>query len=185
MSAHRLASRYAKSLLDLAVEKKELDAVHKDIERFNAVVKVSSEFRAMLRNPEINSDKKRAVFQKLFPKTSDVTRAFFDIVLKKNREAFLPDFAQAFIDLYNRHNDITVVTLTTAVEPNNATLMKVKQVLKEKAGVKNIELIEKVDPAIIGGFVLEYDGKMIDYSISRRLEILDDQFKDNAYIRKF
>ena len=185
MSAHRLASRYAKSLLDLAIEKDALADVFKDVQFFHQVVKQVSEFRAVLHNPEINADKKRGVFERLFADAHPVTKSFFDIVLRKHREEYLDEFATAFIEQYYAHKAISTVKLTTAVEANNATLMKVKQVLKEKAGIENIVLEEVVDPAIIGGFVLEYGGKRIDYSVARRLDILDDSFLHNDYVRQF
>ena len=185
MSAYRLAQRYAKSLLDLSVEKGVLEDVFKDVMYFHDVTKQVSEFRAMLRNPEVNSDKKRAIFEILFEKFHPVTKSFFDIVLRKHREEYLGEFAQAFIEQYYQTKEISTVKLTTAVEANNATLIKVRQVLKQKAGIENIVLEEKVDPKIIGGFILEYGGKMIDYRVARRLEILDDQFLENDYVRKF
>jgi len=185
MSSHRLATRYAKSLLDLSIEKDTLEDVHNDVTYFHQVVKQVPEFRAMLHNPQINADKKRAVFEKLFGNAHPITKAFFDIVLRKNREEYLDEFAQAFVDQYYAHKQISTVTLTTAVEANNATLMKVRQVLKQKAGIENIVLEEKVDPNLIGGFVLEYGGKRIDYSVARRLDILDDSFLQNDYVRKF
>lgn len=185
MSAYRLASRYAKSLLDLAIEKDVLADVFKDVQYFHQVVKQVSEFRAVLHNPEINSDKKRAVFSQLFADAHPVTKSFFDIVIRKHREEYLDEFSQAFIEQYYAHKAISTVKLTTAVEANNATLMKVRQVLKQKAGIENIVLEEHVDPEIIGGFVLEYGGKRIDYSVVRRLDILDDSFLQNDYVRKF
>jgi len=42
----------------------------------------------------------------------------------------------------------------------------------------------KVDSSLIGGFVLQYDDKMIDASIYRQLETLDEDFMKNDYIRK-
>jgi F-type H+-transporting ATPase subunit delta len=185
MSAYRLATRYAKSLLDLAAEKNVLEDVFSDVQYFHQVVKQVSEFRAVLHNPEINSDKKRAVFNQLFAKAHPVTKSFFDIVIRKHREEYLDEFAQAFIEQYYVNKSISTVKLTTAVEANNATLIKVRQVLKQKAGIDNIVLEEHVDPSLIGGFVLEYGGKRIDYSIARRLDILDDSFLQNDYVRKF
>lgn len=184
MSAYRLASRYAKSLLDLAVEKNALEPVFNDITFFQSVLKRTPEFRAVLRNPIINTGKKQQIFNQLFDAFHPITKAFFEIVLRKRRSEFLPEFATAFIELYNAHNHITAVTLTTAVEPDDNTIEKVKSILQEKAGLEKIVLETKVNPDIIGGFILQFGDKMIDASVLRKLEIIDDQFINNDYVKK-
>jgi F-type H+-transporting ATPase subunit delta len=184
MSAYRLASRYAKSLLDLAVEKNALEAVFADISYFNSVVKSVSEFRAVLRNPDINSGKKHQIFNQLFGHYHPITKAFLDIVIRKRRSEFLPEFASAFIEMYHTHNHITAVTLTTAVEADTATMEKVKTLLQQRAGLEKIVLETKVAPKIIGGFILKFGDKMIDASIQHKLEIIDDNFLNNDYVKK-
>ncbi len=184
MSAYRLASRYAKSLLDLAVEKNALDAVFNDITYFKSVLKKAPEFRSVLRNPEINTSKKQQIFDQLFDAFHPISKAFFEIVLRKRRSAYLPEFATSFIELYHAFNHITAVTLTTAVEPDDQTIQHVKTVLQQKAGLDKIVLESKVDPAIIGGYILQFADKMIDASVIRKLEIIDDQFINNDYVKK-
>lgn len=184
MSAYRLAARYAKSLLDLAIEKNELESVYSDISYFLKVSKKTTEFNALLRNPEINAYKKQQIFNQLFDAFNPITKMFFEIVLRKRRSEYLPDFASTFIELYNEYNHITAVTLTTAVEPDDITIENVKTILQNKVGLDKIVLESKVNAAIIGGFVLQFGDKMIDASALRKLEIIDDQFLNNDYVRK-
>ena len=54
----RLAGRYAKSLLDLAVEKDELEPVYQDMVLMNNLIKASPEFERVLKSPVIKGDKK-------------------------------------------------------------------------------------------------------------------------------
>ncbi len=184
MSAFRLASRYAKSLLDLAAEKNALEPVFNDITYFKSILKKAPEFRAVLRNPEINISKKQQIFNQLFDAFHPISKAFFEIVLRKRRSEFLPEFATAFIELYNAHNNITSVTLTTAVEPDEQTIEHVKSLLQQKAGLDKIVLESKVNPGIIGGYILQFGDNMIDASVMRKLEIIDDQFLNNDYVKK-
>ena len=65
MSATRLASRYAKALLDLSVEKMQLEEVHSDIEVFQKAL-ANKDFGLMVKSPIINSDKKKAIFKRIF-----------------------------------------------------------------------------------------------------------------------
>ena len=87
MSDYRVATRYAKSLLELAVEKNVLDQVHNDMQLFSQVVKENREFGLLLKNPVIKNDKKRSVIQAIFQgKFNALTMAMIDIMSRKNRE---------------------------------------------------------------------------------------------------
>jgi F-type H+-transporting ATPase subunit delta len=184
MSVYSLSSRYAKSLLGLAIEKNVLEQVFDDVSYFNSVLKQVSEFRAILKNPEINTDKKQKIFDSLFGNFNPITKSFLTIVLRKRREEFLPDFANSFISLYYQIKKITTAKLITAVEPDETTIKRIKELMKSKSGIENVLLETKIDNSLIGGFVLEYDDKMIDASIYRQLETLDEDFMKNDYIRK-
>ena len=65
MNNPRLAGRYAKSLLDLAIEQNQLDAVYNDIKFLQAINKSNPDFVAMLKSPVINADKKEKVIQSI------------------------------------------------------------------------------------------------------------------------
>ena len=185
MSAYTLSSRYAKALLDLAVEKNQLEQVNADIRFFNGVAKVR-DFALMLRNPIIHSDKKQNIVEQIFKdKFNPITFTFINLVISKRREAYLMQIAQEFITQYNQVKNITSVTLTTAVEPDEALIENVKTLIKSKAGIENVELHTKLDESIIGGFILHYEDKMYDASVHRQLEILDDNFLDNIYVKKY
>lgn len=186
MSVYTLSSRYAKSLLDLAVEKNQLEEINRDIRYFFSVTKNVSEFILLLKNPIIHTDKKLKIAEQLFKnKFNPITFAFIELVIKKRREAFLPQIVIAFIDQYNKVKNITAVMLTTAVEADEAVKEQVKKLIKEKANISEIELQTKVDENIIGGFILQYEDKMYDASIHRQLEILDDSFLENVYLKKY
>lgn len=186
MSAYALSSRYAKALLDLAVEKEQLEEVNADVRFFNSVCKSVHEFILLLKNPIIHSDKKQKIMELIFKdKFNSITFAFFNLVISKRREAFLSEIASSFIAQYNKIKNITEVTLTTATEADEAVIEKVKQLILQKAKIENIALKTKVDAGIIGGFILNYEDKMYDASIHRQLEILDDNFLENIYIRKY
>ena len=57
--------------------------------------------------------------------------------------------------------------------------------LKAKEKLGEIELTQEVDPSMIGGFILQYDDKMIDSSVSRRLTALKGVIEDDTYIKKY
>ncbi len=186
MSSYRLSARYAKSLLDLAIEQNQLTEVFNDVSYFNEVLKNVRELLLLLRNPVIHTDKKQKIVDQIFGgRFNAITKEFFKLVLSKRREEFLPEFATEFINQYNLKKGITVVTITTPVPVDNYILTNILELLKTDATVSNVEFKTKVDEKLIGGFVLQYGDKMFDTSIARALEVIDDNFLDNSYIKKY
>lgn len=186
MAESRVASRYVNSLLSLAVEQKALDAVHKDMQLFAKVADENRAFSLMLRNPIIKHDKKREILQALFKgKVHALTQAIFDIITRKNREAILVDIAKEFHNAYNVHKGIAKGVVTTAI-PLDASLRKeLEQIVKKVSAGKEVELVEKVDASMIGGFVLSVGDRQIDASIKNKLKELKLKFSYNPYVKEF
>lgn len=184
MSDIRVASRYAKSLIELADEKGVLEEVHNDMLLFSKVVHQNRDFELMLTNPIIKPDKKLAVLNSIFGgKVEPMTQMFFDIVARKNRESVLPLMTAQFEKQYNELKGIQVVTVKSAalLAPAQRDFL-IKQLTAETG--KIIQLKESVDPSLIGGFVLRVGDKQIDSSVKNSLRKLRNDFKDNSYINK-
>src|SRR5205085_64466 len=111
----RLAGRYAKSLIDLAVERNQLEEVYKDMQYLQAVCKASREFVSLLKSPVISIEKKSNALKAMtVGKISDMTASFNVLLVSKNREFYLPEIVDAFIEQYNAIKGIHKVRLTTA-----------------------------------------------------------------------
>ncbi|GAB3541802.1 ATP synthase F1 subunit delta [Pontibacter brevis] len=184
MSDIRVASRYAKSLIELANEKGVLEQVHQDMLLFSSVVSQNRDFELLLTNPVIKPDKKLAVLRGIFGgKVQQMTQMFFDIVAKKNRESLLTAIASEFERQYNELKGIQVVTVKSAVALAPAQRDQLIKQLTAETG-KIIQLKESVDPSLIGGFVLRVGDKQIDSSVKNSLRKLKNDFKDNSYINQ-
>lgn len=169
MSDIRVASRYAKSLLELAQEQKVLDAVHTDMELFAEVCGKNRELVSLLRSPIVRGDKKRQILDKAFSGINALTKLFMDMVVKKGREPFLPLISKEFNRMYNELHNVATAVVTTATQLDAKVLADIRQVLESKTG-KKIEMSTKVDPALIGGFVVRMDDKLYDASIVNQLK---------------
>lgn len=170
MSEYRVASRYAKSLLSLAIERKELDEVERDMALFLKVADESRDLRLLLKNPIVSHDKKLQVLNLIFSKKVGKTvNAFLTLITKKNRESMLYAIAKEFKNQYNIYKGIELVNLTTAV-PLADGLRKEFSKLIEKGIGKTVDLKEEVDQDLIGGFVLRVDNKQLDNSVKTSLE---------------
>jgi F-type H+-transporting ATPase subunit delta len=181
----RLAGRYAKSLIDLSVERNQLEVVYKDMQYLQAVCKSSREFVSLLKSPVIPIDKKsRALTAVTTGKISDLTAAFNQLLVNKNREFYLPEIVDAFIDQYNAIKGIHRVKLTTATAVSDDVKNAIINKIKSQTTLKNIELESEVKSDLIGGFVLEYNNNLYDASIQRELRDLKAQFAKNVYVQE-
>lgn len=177
-----VASRYAKSLIDLAVETKQLEEVCEDMRLIKKVCVENRDFVIMLESPVVKTDKKMAIFKSIFgDKISATTLAFLDIVARKRREGYIDDIAFCFEEQYKLFKNITTAIISTAFKLDDQTKAKVLDIVK-KNYTGEIELIEKVDKSLIGGFVLTVSDKQVDTSIKRKLNDLRKNFSVNMYV---
>ncbi|MEM6321849.1 MAG: ATP synthase F1 subunit delta [Bacteroidota bacterium] len=183
MSVTRIASRYAKSLLDLAQEQNKLDRVLEDVETFQQATE-QRDFFLLLKSPIVNPDKKGTILKEIFSeKFDELTMAFVNIVLRKGREGYLPDIAKEFITQYRSLKHISTVKVTTATALSEASLAAIKQQLQGSDKTEaNIEIVTEVNPNLIGGFVIEFDDKLYDASVAHKLSQLKKEFSGNQYV---
>ena len=182
----RAASRYVKSLLSLAVEQNALEAVHGDMLMFSKVVEENRAFELMLKNPIIKHEKKRDILEKVFAgRVHPLTMAIFDILTRKNREPLLPAIAKEFHTAYNIYKGIGKATVTSAVPLDAELRIEFENIVKKLSAKDKVELIEKVDKDIIGGFVLNVGDRQVDASIKNKLNALKVNFSHNPYIKEF
>jgi F-type H+-transporting ATPase subunit delta len=181
----RLASRYAKSLLDLAVEKGQLEEVNNDILYLQQVTNNSREFLNFLRSPIVSADKKQSIIHNITAgRISELTAAFIKLLVNKGREAELPEIVTAFIQQYKNKKGIHIVKLTTATPISNEVKDSIVEQVRKTSDMQNIELEATVDPSIIGGFVLQAGDKLVDASISYDLKEISKHFESNDFIYK-
>ncbi len=185
MTDTRVASRYAKSLLDLAIEKGILDKVYQDMQMFADVCRQNHSFVLMLKNPIVTHDKKRAILSALFKnKVNPATMAIFDVIVRKNREAVLPAIATEFARMYRQEKGIDLVTVTTTFPLTDDLRKRFRKTITEQTG-RQVDLTEKVDPDLIGGFILKIGDRQMDNSVRSKLKSLMYDFTDDSYIRSF
>ncbi|QQS29591.1 MAG: ATP synthase F1 subunit delta [Sphingobacteriales bacterium] len=185
MSATRLASRYAKSLLDLALENNKLEQVYDDVLEFDKALH-SRDLLLMLKSPIIKSDKKLAIIKEIFKDHFEpITSGFINLVITKHREFYLPEVISSFKELYKELKQIATANLVTAVPVNEQLLEQVREIVLSHSGKKWVEITTSIDPSILGGFVLTFDDKQYDCSIANKMFDFKKEFKENKYIRQF
>ncbi len=180
----KVAKRYAKSLLDLAKERGELEAINNDMKLLAQVCEGSHDLRVLLSSPIINGDKKLMVLKKVFSgKVSTLSMSFFEIITHKGREGQLEGIAKEYIRILKEYKGIQTAIVTSAIGLDDKLRSEVYKIIKESLN-SEIELIEKVNKDLIGGFILRVGDKQYDASISRDLRLMKQELIDTSYVRK-
>ncbi|WP_420576908.1 ATP synthase F1 subunit delta [Ekhidna sp.] len=179
MSVSRIAVRYATPILELAEEKKVLDNVKEDMESFINVCEESKEFTLMLKSPIIPHQRKAEILRKIFTgKVNELTLLSFDLIARKGRENMLEAIAEEFLHLYNVKKGLAEVSITTSVELDEEMRKAFEKLAKDITGMEPL-LSEKVDPDIIGGYILKVGDRQLDDSVSGELKELKLKFSKN------
>jgi F-type H+-transporting ATPase subunit delta len=182
--SYRLASRYAKSLIQLAQEKGKLQEVYNDIVLMDNAFESSRELRVFLKSPVVGAEKKLEVMNKLFvSRVSEITGKFIILLTNKGREGELHEIAESFKTQYNVLKGITPVTITSAVKLDKATIDSLLSGLKTREKLTEVELTEVVNADLVGGFILQYGDKQIDSSVRSSLQKLNHLVEDNSYVK--
>jgi len=177
MSEIKVASRYAKSLIDLAVENNALESAYNDMVLFVKVVDETPELEAILNNPIVPLDKKTGILNGIFAeKVSKLTISFFKIVVSKGRSAILFATAKQFVQQYNLMKGIVTADVTTATALSAEAKEQIVAIVKRELGANQVIVNEKVNDKLIGGFILKVGDKQFDASIASGLSKFKKEF---------
>lgn len=184
MEGTRVATRYAKSFLDLALEQGSLEKAYADMKFIAEVCRTNHDFVIFLKSPIVNTDKKQAVLKAVFSgKLDKITDTYLHLIAAKKREMFLPEIAEEFLNQYNAKKQILKAVVTTANGIDDATRKQVLNLVKG-TGQNDVILEEKINKDIIGGFIIRVGDKQIDASIARKLNNLRRSFKENPFVKE-
>ncbi|MFL5951296.1 MAG: F0F1 ATP synthase subunit delta [Gaiellaceae bacterium] len=160
---------YAEALFEAAKDAGRLQRVSEDIADFAAAVHDVPELRATLRNPQLEQGTKIAVLDDLVGDGDVLFRNFLRVVAEKGRIGSIEEIAREFDRLLAREERRLNVELTTARELSDDEARELLQQIEQTSG-RTIEATRRVDPGLIGGFVLQAGSMRVDASVRGRLE---------------
>jgi len=169
MSDFRIASRYAKALFDRAVETSTLDVIKKDIDHLRQMAAESREFILFLQSPLYKKSVKQDALKKLFAGSNETTQNVYHLMTDKFREAYIPAMGDAFMSMYNKHNQIVEVAVVSAVTLDQNTISEIEKFVKANSHAKTIQLSQEIKPSVIGGLTIEFGGKIYDNTVSNQI----------------
>lgn len=165
-----ITTRYAKALFHTADEEGKTEIIYKNIIGLEKTIKEAPEFSDFLESPVIKESEKSKLLIQLFGDNVDTLTLNFLLLLARNkREQYLPSICRYFQLLYKEKMGIQEGSIITAIALDEEYKEKINQLIRKKFKIE-IDLEEKVDPSIIGGFVLRIEDQQIDASISSQLK---------------
>ena len=181
MKNPKLSNRYAKALYEFSLENENLEVVYQDIVFIKNVFHDNRNLVVVIESPVIFPDKKIKIFSGVFEdKISKISFGFLKLLIMKKREPALLQICDEFVKFYYKHHNIKIAWITTAQELEEPLILKIKNILEEQANAA-IEVHLKIDPAIVGGFIIKVDDFVIDASILSRINQLKREFSYNIY----
>jgi|TARA_E500000331_G_C16958525_1_gene583852 F-type H+-transporting ATPase subunit delta len=170
VSQGMIARRYAKALVNLAENEKDLDNTGKHLNSITEVYKENLELRQVLSDTKVSSGIKLEILKDVLSKikVSKLVDTFSRYLLAKRRIDFLPDIERAFNLLLQEKLGRIEAKVTTASELPKDTVKKLVDAISSYSG-KEIEVNVTIDPSIIGGIVTRIGSTVIDGSIQTYL----------------
>lgn len=179
----KIGIRYAQALFDFSVEQGILEAIEQDMVLIAKVIHENRELRLMLNNPVVLKPKKNSILKAIFgAHCHPSTMSFINIITTSGREKHLEAVARHFNECYKDYKGIKTVRLMSAAPVSDAIRKEMVSKVETATGA-SVVLEEEVMPALIGGFILQYDNKQVDASLLHHFENLRKEFNINRYIR--
>ena len=173
-----LAQRYAAALVDVAMERKETDAVQADLAAFAQAFFASSDLRNVLESPAVGEDAKEQVVVKIAERMglNEAVRNFVHLVVRHRRTEMLAEIRDAFQVELNARLGIAEAQVTTARELSAQEKKDLTAAIERRTG-KKIEAKFVQDMGVLGGAVVRVGSTVFDGSVRERLTRLREQLE--------
>ena len=171
MKVTRASLRYAKATLAFSEEANSSQKVSDDMQILSSLMKESEELSSVMENPMLAAEKKKVILNELLPDAGVQTQELFSLLANNNRMELLEGTCEQYIELFAAQKDEVKAIVTTAIA---LTPELKQQVLKEakKLSHKKAILENKINPSIIGGYILKIGDMQYDASVSNQLNAI-------------
>ena len=178
MDNGKISVRYARALFQTAQEQGCEDAVYDGLTRFahNYVLAIA-QFNEVLADPIVQPEEKVKLLEMAVGEPMhDALKQFIAFVAEQKREDKMFLIALKFMEMYRTKHGILSTHVTTATELSESSYDKIKAFIKQTFDA-DAEMDVKIDPSLIGGFILDIENTRMDASIAGQLNALKNKLK--------
>ena len=181
MRRPKLARRYAKAFFEFSQERDSVEDVIKDIRLIQSVLSENKEFKTIICSPIIRVDKKNGILNEIFQtRVHAITLQYLTLILRKGRECELDIICDEYDQLYKKFKRIATLTIQSADTLDRNMVETIRQKVKDYLDME-IEIIEQLNPCLIGGVRLNFNDYLFDASIQGHIDRLKKQLVDRSY----
>jgi len=175
MDQSKINIRYAKAFFLLAKEKNLTVELRKDAKIIANVCETSSDFIILLESPVVKTSNKVKALKSIFEgKVNPLMVNFLTLIAENNREKYIPGIFRNLEDLYRQEEGIKSVVLTSAQPMDEAVVLQIGKILEKELNAK-VEMTQKVNEELIGGYVVRFDDKQYDASIATQIKKIKEK----------
>jgi F-type H+-transporting ATPase subunit delta len=176
--ASKISSPYAEALLDFAKKANSFDELNQDINVIYQFVSNSKDLERFLANPVVTKESKKTVLKDILgEQVSATTLKFLMLLVDKDRIEYLRYVATSYTALAAKESSSEIAEVTSVTHLSVDQQEKLKAKLKQLRGTSNIELVLKVDPRLLGGFVVQIGSSVMDFSLAGALKKMQNHFQ--------
>ncbi|KIJ39451.1 hypothetical protein M422DRAFT_75835 [Sphaerobolus stellatus SS14] len=187
-SVSSIASKYSQAAYSAALAKspQTLNKVQSELSAISNSIKGIPELAAFVSNPTLSKNERASGLEALYVSAegqgakketiSDITKNLFSVLSENGRLNETPDVIEGFNELVAKYKGEAEVTVTSAAPLDRSTLSKLESSLKQSQfgqNTKVLKIVNKVNPSILGGLIVDFGEKTIDLSVSSRVNKLN------------
>ncbi len=169
-----IAEVYSRSLFEVASEHGDLDRVHEELGEFADALDQSRELQVFFFSPYFSTEEKKDGLGKALQGADETLVNFLELLIEKHRMPALLRIRRSFDRLWEEHNRLLPVQVTSAVELDEQTVKQIGDRIAEQTGRK-VDLSATVDPDVLGGLQVRVGNMVLDATVRNRLEQLRKQ----------
>jgi F-type H+-transporting ATPase subunit delta len=164
------ARRYARALLEVALEKGEAEALRAELQAMVAVLAAHEDLAALLAHPAVSAERKRKLVSAVASraKASDLLTRLLTLMGERDRLGLLPMVEAAYAKLWNAHRGVVAAEAVSATPLDETQTRAVAGALGAVTG-REVDLKARVDPRLLGGMLVKMEGRTYDGSVRARL----------------
>ena len=175
-----VGSVYGEALYTLAREEGLSQVILQHLKTLDSCFAAEPDFIRLMGAPNLPKAERCQILDDSFRgKVEPYVLNFLKILTEKGYMRYFGDCVASYQELYNRDNGILPVTAVTAVPMSEQQRAKLVAKLQQLTG-KHIELITKLDPNVLGGMRLDYDGKRLDDTVAHRMDAVRNMLKNTV-----
>jgi F-type H+-transporting ATPase subunit delta len=169
-----IAAVYARSLFEVAKEQNKLDTIREQLGAFADALEETRELQVFFFSPYFSTTEKQDGLDRAVSDADPILVNFLKLLIENHRMPVIFRVRRIVDGLWREENKLLPVTVTSAVELDQATVSQIGDRISEQTGRK-VELSAVVEPDILGGLVVRVGNSILDASIRNRLEQLRKQ----------